>query len=1160
MLVFRHVCLDGVGECSDASLLGGRVIFDAVDGLLEDFSVFFREVAGFSMWALQRSWARRMLAGESFALVAPTGVGKSTLLQVFSLYRALGGDPVLYVVPTRSLVSQVVGRLRSLGGGLGVAVVGGLGSAGPGVYVSTHMSLFRSREALKSSSLGVVIVDDFDALLKKSSLLDAVLLSLGFTAEDLESARRLVKLRREAAALKHSDPGRYEEVSAAIEELEAGLSSRVGSRRVGQLLVASATGRGRGERVKVLRELLGFEVGGIVDYLRNIREFSAHVEGVELAQLLEVLGRGTLVFVSRDVGREGARRLAEELGRAGVRVAVAHTASAIEKLRRGDVDVLVGVATYYGVLTRGIDEPSLIKSSVFVGIPKFTVPLDTYLSRTTNILTSYRALSAQLRRDPEAAELYEKLLKTPPPKLRGVDLYLRELQQPPGPLLEELVNYAVKLRNLVKKAVESELPSAGHLVLGNAVARSTDRGIVVEIPDIYTYVQGSGRTSRLLGGRMTLGISILLYESEVLFEIFLRRLRNFFESNFKPLRHDELLEALKEASESRSAPLGQDSAISRIVPTLVVVESPTKARTIARIFGGGGRRYTGGVVAYEAVVSVGQVHYVATIVPTLGHLFDLAVDTGIYGVRVSRDGAVEPVYTVLRRCRSCGHQFTDEVDSCPRCGSLRVRSSDRTVKVLRKLARESSLVVVATDADEEGEKISYDVYVTLRPYNENIKRAEFHEITRHGVVSGLSSMRDVNVELVKSQVVRRVDDRLVGFGISSILKELLGDANAGGGRVQTPVLSWVAERYGEYLRNASYVVSVELPRGELGVKLYAGSREEAEELRRELSSGIEVAPVAEEVETAYPKPPYTTDTALEELGRYLRLSPGDVMKILQDLYEAGFITYHRTPSTRVSSYGIELARTYLESLGIENLFSPRTWGSGGAHEAIRPTRPLEDIELESIQLGAPLSRKHYEAYKLVFRRFIASQMAPSKILFRVYSLRSSGREIATARLPVRVVEEGFTKVSRIELADLPDGPSVVKPKDVRVYRGSRTSLMTLSEVIRRMREEGIGRPSTYARAIENNRRHGYVVISRRRQHLVPTSKGIAALEAVGRVCPQLLTSQYTARLMRLVEKVGDEFPYDLAVVLPLSTLAEIEIRRSLSVKQPVGTCGESLGV
>ncbi len=1143
MLRYRHICLDGLLECDDGLLLGSATIYDAMDVATSEFSKFFTDLTGFSLWAMQRAWARRMLAGESFALIAPTGVGKSTLLQVYGLYRGVNGERVLYVVPTKTLLQQVAERLRTLSKKFGVAIVEGLEPESGGISVATHMLLFRRREVLNSTKFSTVIVDDFDALLKKSSLLDSILTALGFTQEDIETAKKLTKLKQVALTARHSNPEQYGEILKSVESLEAQLAEAVGSRRLGQLLIATATGRGKKERIKVLRELLNFEIGSIVDYLRNVREFSAPLRSVELVNLISTLGRGTLIFVSREMGRDYLKYLVEELEKGGIKVGIAHTNRAIEKLRRGEVDVLVGVATYYGVLTRGIDEPEIIKSSVFINVPKFSIPLEAYLTRTSNIVLAYRSLITAGRHDERLSRIYETLSRLPQYKLRVVDLCLRGILQPSSNYVEELVRYADSLRSYVLEVLKYELMKRSRIALGNSVVRfSGSNNILVDIPDIYTYIQASGRTSRLFNGRMTLGISILLYENEDIYEVFLRKLKNMFESNFRALSENELSTSLEEATRSRLSSGGQNDVLSRIVPTLIVVESPTKARTIAKMFGGGGKRFIGGVTVYETVIPVGQTYYVATIVPSLGHVFDLSVDTGIYGVRVSRDGEVEPVYTTLKRCRECGHQYTDDTRICPRCGSLRVYNSMRVINVLRKLAKESSLVVIATDADEEGEKIAYDIYVSLKPYNNNIKRAEFHEITRYGVINGLSHLRDIDLCLVRSQVVRRVDDRFVGFGISSILKEYLSTPNAGGGRVQTPVLSWVVERYEEYRNGRGYIVSITLPYSDLTLKIYVGSREEAEKLSSEVSSqGIEYVPVAEEVDTINPRPPYTTDTALEELGRQLRLTPGETMRVLQELYELGFITYHRTASTRVSSHGIEIAKAYLKASGLEDLFSPRSWGEGGAHEAIRPTRPLDDIEAECLQMGIALTRKHYEAYRMVFKRFIASQMSPSKVVFTSYSFRVSGREIARLKLPTQVLDEGFTKILPIKIYELPREIAKVVPSSVKVYRGSKVSLLTTSEIIRRMREEGIGRPSTYSKALENNRRHGYIVISKYRQFLIPTKRGMTVLELVNKVCPSLVTPLYTAKLMKLVEKVDRGIPYDLALLLPLSALAEIKI-------------------
>lgn len=1144
MLRYRHICLDGLLECDDNILLGSTTIYDAMDVTITEFSKFFADITGFSLWALQKAWARRMLAGESFALIAPTGVGKSTLLQVYGLYMGAEGEKVLYVVPTKTLLQQVAERIRTLSRKLGVAIVEGLEPERGEMCVTTHMLLFRRREVLNSSKFSTIIVDDFDAILKKSSLLDSILTALGFTQEDIETAKKLTKLKQAALIARHSNPEQHREVLKSIENLEAQLAEVVSSRRLGQLLIATATGRGKKERIKVLRELLNFEIGSIVDYLRNVREFSAPLSNVKLANLIGTLGRGTLIFVSREMGRDYLKYLAEELEKSGIRVGMAHTNKAIEKLRKGEVDVLLGVATYYGVLTRGIDEPEIIKSSVFINVPKFSVPLEIYLTRTSNIVLAYRSLITAGRQDERLSKVYETLSRLPQYKLKVIDLCLRGVLQPSSSYVEELVRYADSLRSYVLEVLKYELMRRSRITLGNSVVRSSGpNDISVDIPDIYTYIQASGRTSRLFNNKMTLGISILLYENEDIYEIFLRKLKNIFESNFRTLSEDELFRSLEEAARSRlSSSKQSDDVLSRIVPALIVVESPTKARTIAEMFGGGGKRFIGGVAVYETVIPVEQTYYVATIVPSLGHVFDLSVDTGIYGVRVSKDGVVEPVYTTLKKCRECGHQYTDDTHICPRCSSPRVHDSMKVINVLRKVAKESSLVIIATDADEEGEKIAYDIYVSLKPYNNNIKRAEFHEITRYGVINGLLHLRDIDLRLVKSQVVRRVDDRFVGFGISDILKKYLSTPNVGGGRVQTPVLSWIAERYEEYRNGKGYIVSIVLPCGDLTLKIYVSSQEEAEKLSSEVSSqGIELVPIAEEVEIINPRPPYTTDTALEELGRQLKLTPGEAMRVLQELYELGFITYHRTASTRVSSHGIEIAKAYLKASGLEDLFSPRSWGEGGAHEAIRPTRPLDDIESECLQMGIALTRKHYEAYRMVFKRFIASQMSSSKVIFTSYLFRVSGKELARLKLPTHVIEDGFTKVMPIKIYELPRETTKVAPSLVKVYRGSRVSLLTTSEVIRKMREEGVGRPSTYSKALENNRKHGYIVISRYRQFLVPTKKGAAVLGLINKLCPSLVTPLYTAKLMRLVEKVDRDVPYDLALLLPISTLAEMRI-------------------
>ena len=226
MLVYRHMCLESnPPECSDDVLLSSTPAADPVDSVLQDFSEFFTQVTGFTLWALQRAWARRMVSGESFVLIAPTGVGKSTLLQVYSVYRSSAGDSVLYIVPTRSLVEQVSERISSLSRGLGVEVYNTIAREARGVYVTTHMTLFRSKELLRGRYFGLVVADDFDALLKKSSLMDFILYTLGFRPEDVEVARRITKLKQEAYAVKHSTPERFRDLLKELESLEEQLAN-----------------------------------------------------------------------------------------------------------------------------------------------------------------------------------------------------------------------------------------------------------------------------------------------------------------------------------------------------------------------------------------------------------------------------------------------------------------------------------------------------------------------------------------------------------------------------------------------------------------------------------------------------------------------------------------------------------------------------------------------------------------------------------------------------------------------------------------------------------------------------------------------------------------------------------------------------------------------
>jgi len=1120
---------------------------------LSRFSEFFSAVTGGkALWNIQKTWVKRILAGESFALIAPTGVGKSTLLQVYSLYVASRSKPVIYVVPTKYLANQVLRVLSSLNSG-SVQVRDSENikySRGPPenrVDVVTHAFLHRNKKLFEGLRYYLAVIDDFDALLKSSSLMNTILNLVGISEESIKTAQKLVLAKKELLYYKYSgNQEKVGEILKNIGELELSLGKNLNYVSVGQVLIASATGRGRGERVKVLRELLGFEVGSITDYLRNIVEVVEPLESVRLEELIMKLHRGTLLFVSKDMGVERAREIALRLTNSGLRAMIAGGRRAIDKLRENEVDVLVGVSSYYGILARGLDEPLHIYNTVFYGIPKFKLDLDSTLLNPLTLIKFIKELPAYgyVQRE-EDKQLMSKVSSLRPGALKVLTQGLRGSLQLEG-FLRELSTEVLRARDRLREAIDEILyRNSGKIVLSSFVIRGeAGKKAVVLIPDVMTYLQASGRSSRLYGNHMTLGFSIVLYEDEDLLRIFQRKLRYVLPS-YMPARLNEvsLEEVVEEQRLSRSGYAGE-SVLDKIKSVLIVVESPTKARTIARMFGSPGKRFIGNYVAYETVIAYDGKIFLATIAPSMGHVLDLVNDEGLYGVSLSGSG-VTPVYTTIKRCVSCGYQFTEELQTCPRCGSLRLRDSRKVLEALKKIAREVDEVYIATDPDDEGEKIAYDLHVVLSPVNPRIYRIEFHEITKHAVLKALDEPRSIDLLRVSAQIVRRVDDRLVGFELSRILQEDLGKRWLGGGRVQTPVLRWVVDAFLKHEENKGYLLRTYLPNS-LKIDYFLESREEAEKLYEEVvKSGVTLHVLETFEKEVSPPPPYTTDTLLTDLVRELRLPPTHAMRIAQDLFESGYITYHRTDTTHVSSLGIEIAREYVGKAGIQELFAPRSWGAEGTHECIRPTKPVDSIDEDEVFTNN-LTYLHKRAYQMVFRRFIASQLKPSRVLYGKIKTYLGDKQVEL-EVPLKILREGFTKIYLLRTYEDLVGVEVLKyvPAKIEIIKASRTPLPTSADIIKMMKDRKIGRPSTYAKAIENNLRHGYIILSKKKQYLIPTKTGIEVLKYVQERCGVLTDVEFTRYLESLVELVksgklslNTALTYLLSEIIVLRTLRE----------------------
>jgi len=426
-------------------------------------------------------------------------------------------------------------------------------------------------------------------------------------------------------------------------------------------------------------------------------------------------------------------------------------------------------------------------------------------------------------------------------------------------------------------------------------------------------------------------------------------------------------------------------------------------------------------------------------------------------------------------------------------------------------------VLIGTDPDSEGEKIAFDLYLGLRLYVSDIRRVEFHEVTRRAILNALANPRAVNYALVKAQIVRRVEDRWLGFGLSKILQRKFAKLNLSAGRVQTPVLGWVVKTYEESLKNKMYNVELQLDDVDLRLQLPAEALQKLKERRR-----IGVKLVAKEERVVNPPPPYTTDELLRDAVNKLGLSADAAMRVAQDLFESGLITYHRTDSTRVSAAGLAIAREYITRRFGEAAFKARTWGSEGegAHEAIRPTRAIDVEELRGLvnagvlQLAVRLTRSHYQLYDLIFRRFMASQMEPSVVKVAKYAIEIDGYVMEVERT-IDVKHQGFQvlyQVTPVE-PELPTGAIEVTVKRYRLIR----RILSQADVLALMRQRGIGRPSTYARILEVLAKRYYVYVAGRRKLMVPTKRGIEVYHFLEDSFGKLVSEERT----RLIEQHMD---------------------------------------
>ncbi|MGC9183327.1 reverse gyrase [Caldisphaera sp.] len=1115
-----------------------------------EFKEYFEKTTSYYLSSAQKSWARRLLYPESFSIVAPTGVGKTTLLMAYTAFRAINGldRKILYLTPTENLVAQTAERLKgfindgiafyysSMPKNMKEDMLLKIEKGDYKVLIITPGYLTKKFNKLKEfSPFGLIVVDDVDSLLRNSKNIDRVLILLGFTQESVETAYKLVTKKMDfSIALSNKKEDKIKQLEQEISDLQMSLLNSNNEEIKGQLIIASATGRPKGIKHLIFRELLGFEIGGGTDYLRNV--FDTYIISKDMLneaiQLVKKLGKGGIIFISQSYGKNVVKPLINMLKENGINAiqAITNSRRAVEKLEKGDADIIIGLASRYGTVVRGIDLPEIIKYAIFIGTPARKLEFKTAMISPQRLLRIVMFLEEKNQSYSSLRKSLESFLSKYSEQSPIVAAVLRGEMEAKGILkvLKDLVSNSI---DKVYKEMINYIPNDGDRIkIGSFVIRNEKGQLYLYSSDGPTYLQASGRTSRLYHGHMTKGLSIIIDEIPELIESISEKLKYISQANFIKFDELNLDEVKKEIEDSRKINGGKKV---NIVSELIIVESPTKAKTIASFWGKPARRREGNLNIYETttVDPITNTVYLLTITASKGHVYELIVDDdneSCYGINLI-DSTISPIYTSIKKCLKCGYQFTQEVNKCPRCGSSAVITSESILQSIKRLATEVDQIIIMTDPDREGEKIAWDLYLALKPYNKNIYRSAFHEVTLNAVLEALRQPGQIHKGLVNAQIARRIDDRWIGFSTSKYLQNKYSKLWLGAGRVQTPVLGWVIERYNEYKKEMGFKIKVKLP-SQNYIYYYTKDKEQAEKAIKEGKlKAITVKVYNEEVN---PLPPYTTDALIFDASQKYGYTAQLTMKLAQDLFYSGLITYHRTDSIRISQTGMQIAKEYLEKANLIQYYKPRTWGNEGAHEAIRVTKPLSAQELEravlerTIRVPVELNQFHYKLYQLIFERFIASQMSSSIIEKAIVKLILGDLE-QEKEFNINIVKEGFTIITKPSLENWIKKETNIEYEiplnDLIYYKGSLIELYKNGDLVMLMKKKNIGRPSTYAKVIESNIRHGYVIESKKKKYIIPTKSGIEIYnDLMESIFKDLLTEESSRILESQLDMIENE--------------------------------------
>jgi len=533
---------------------------------------------------------------------------------------------------------------------------------------------------------------------------------------------------------------------------------------------------------------------------------------------------------------------------------------------------------------------------------------------------------------------------------------------------------------------------------------------------------------------------------------------------------------------------------------LIIVESPTKAKTISGILG---NEYT--------------------VFATMGHIRDLPENE--FGVDI--DNNFSPKYVIIP-------------------------GKKKIVEKLKKLAQNSSNIYLATDEDREGEAIAWHTVHLINKKIEDVKRVAFHEIVPEAVKEAFSNPRQISIELVNAQQTRRILDRIVGYKISPILGKHL-EMGLSAGRVQSVALKLIVEREKEienFVPEIYFIIKCEVEKDgkkivfnliKIGEKSFEKEKlkeeKEVDEIIEKLKNGTLIVKEKEEkIKKLTPPPPFITSTLQQEAINILNFSSSKTMFIAQQLYEGieiegksiGLITYMRTDSPSVAKPAQNQALKFIKDTFGEsylpekpNIYYSKSKVSQEAHESIRPTSVFRTPD----KIKKYLNPDQFKLYELIWKRFIASQMAKATIknikvtaLNDIFLFETEGNFIVFdgfLKLWPLKIEKGSQIIGEFEKEEVLNVLEYKKEKK----QTQPPSRFTESSLIKTLEKYGIGRPSTYAPTISTLIARKYV--KKEKKFLVPLRMGKIVYEILNKFFPEIIEINFTAKMEEDLDKIAN---------------------------------------